>query len=221
MQVHLSLTMKTVKKESHRLNNMNVYLIVHPVVENIKKYIKKPAYVIAVDQGLFDAYKQAIDVDLAIGDFDSLNDKSLLDTVQSIRLDSKKDYTDTESAILHAQKLNPKHIYMLGGLGGLRVEHSYANILLTLAYDNLTIITDQTTIGAYPVGTYTIQYDGYINIFSASKAVISLEGFKYDVKNYKLNYLTRLGISNELKQKTGVLSVKVGKVIVMYTNKDQ
>ena len=51
---------------------MNVYLIVHPVPNNLNQIIKKPAYVIAVDQGLFDAYKQGVFVDLAIGDFDSL-----------------------------------------------------------------------------------------------------------------------------------------------------
>jgi len=213
--------MKTVKKELHLLNNMNVYLIVHPVVENIKKYIKKPAYVIAVDQGLFDAYQQGVEVDLAIGDFDSLTDKSLLNTIESIKLNTAKDYTDTESAVLHAQNLNPKHMYMLGGLGGLRFEHSYANILLISVYENLTIITDQTTVSAYPVGTYTIKYDGYINIFSTSSAIISLEGFKYDLKDYTLDHLNRLGISNELKEKKGVLTVKKGKVIVMYTNKDQ
>src|SRR5690554_3433162 len=145
---------------------MNVYLIVHPVPKQLHQIIKKPAYVIAVDQGLFDAYKQGIEVDMAIGDFDSLEDKNLLKNVEHITLNPEKDLTDTESAIIHAQSLKPNHIYILGGLGGIRFEHSYANLLLIKDYDNVSIISDQTVIKKYIVGCYTTDFKGYINIFS-------------------------------------------------------
>ena len=200
---------------------MNVYLIVHPVPNNLNEIIKKPAYVIAVDQGLFDAYKQGVLVDLAIGDFDSLKDVSLLEKVKSIKLDPVKDKTDTESAFEYACTLKPKHITIVGGLGGARFEHSYANLLLLFEYDDLSIITEHTKIVKYGVGTYIEHYSEYISIFTEDRAIISLKGFKYDLNRYGLNKLDRLGISNELMKQTGEIKVHAGSIVIMYTKKDQ
>jgi len=200
---------------------MYVYLIVHPVPNNLNQIIKKPAYVIAVDQGLFDAYKQGIHVDLAIGDFDSLKDKSLLENIQSIHLDPVKDLTDTESALLHAQTLKPDHIYIVGGLGGARFEHSYANLLLVQANNCVSIISDNTKIVKYIQGIHQTTFKGYINVFASMDAIISLKGFKFDLNRYKLNKLDRLGISNELILENGTIEVIKGEVIVMYSKNEQ
>lgn len=203
-----------------RLSKMLVYLIVHPTPSNLKQLIKKPAYVIAVDQGLFDAYKAGIDVDMAIGDFDSLKDFSLLDNVKHKKLSPDKDLTDTESAIVYAKSLNPEHIYILGGLGGLRFEHSYANLLLVHGYENLSIITNESKIVKLDKGIHATDFKGYINIFAAKESLISLKGFKFNLENYLLKPLDRLGISNELEGLIGEIEVKTGSLIVIYTKKE-
>jgi thiamine pyrophosphokinase len=200
---------------------MLVYLIVHPTPSNLKQLIKKPAYVIAVDQGLFDAYKAGVDVDMAIGDFDSLQDLSLLNNVTHKKLSPNKDLTDTESAIVYAKSLNPKHIYILGGLGGLRFEHSYANLLLVKTNENLSIITNESKIVKLGEGLHTTDFKGYINIFAVKEALISLKGFKYNLDNYLLNPLDLLGISNEIEGQLGEIAVHEGSVIVIYTQKEQ
>lgn len=203
------------------LSNMIVYLIVHPIPSNLSQLIKKPAYVIAVDQGLFDAYKAGIAVDIAIGDFDSLKDLSLLEKVAHKKLSPDKDLTDTESAVIYAQSLNPKHIYILGGIGGLRFEHSYANLLLVNFYDNLSIVTDETKIVKLNIGIHKTDFKGYINVFAAKESVISLNGFKFDLDRYALDPLDRLGISNELTSQFGEIEVHEGSVIVIYTKNKQ
>jgi len=200
---------------------MIVYLIVHPTPNNLSQLIQKPAYVIAVDQGLFDAYKAGIHVDMAIGDFDSLKDLRLLDKVAHKKLSPDKDLTDTESAITYAQSLAPKHIYILGGLGGLRFEHSYANLLLVKSYENLSIITNETKIVNLDKGIHKIDFKGYINVFAAKRSLVSLKGFKFNLDNHLLDPLDRLGISNELEGQLGEIEVHEGSVLVMYTQKEQ
>lgn len=200
---------------------MNVYLIVHPVPNNLNQIIKKPAYVIAVDQGLFDAYKQDIKVDLAIGDFDSLNRKDLLKSVSTVKLNLIKDVTDTESALVYAKKLNPSHIYILGGIGGLRFEHSYANLLLLFEYEGVSIISEYTKIKKFGVGKHDISYPSYINVFAVKDTVISLYGFKYNLDKYPLTKFDRLGISNELIEDIGSIEVYQGEVVVMLSKKEQ
>lgn len=200
---------------------MNVYLIVHPVPNNLNQIIKKPAYVIAVDQGLFDAYKQGVFVDLAIGDFDSLSDISLLDKVLYKRLNPVKDITDTEAALQYALSLNPAHTYILGGIGGSRLEHSYANLLLLFDYDNVSIMTSESVVVTYSEGIHNTKCTGFINIFSQNQAVISLTGFKYELDTYKLKMFDRLGISNELKDTEGTIKVHSGSILVVYTKKEQ
>lgn len=198
---------------------MNVYLIVHPVPEHVNTYIQKPAYVIGVDRGLFDAYKAGIDVDIAIGDFDSLKDEKYLEGIKTIRLNPKKDKTDTESALDYAYTLNYEHIYILGGIGGERFEHSYNNLLLLFEYNDLTIQTTHSMMKKYKVGTYQIDYSGYINIYGVKDAVITLSGFKYNLDQYKMTRLDRLGISNELEDQFGTLEVLKGEVVVIYSKK--
>lgn len=200
---------------------MNVYLIVHPVPNNLNQIIKKPAYVIAVDQGLFDAYKQGVFVDLAIGDFDSLSDISLLDKVLHKRFNPVKDITDTEAALQYALSLNPAHTYILGGIGGSRLEHSYANLLLLFDYDNVSIMTSESVVVTYSEGIHNTKFTGFINIFSQNQAVISLTGFKYELDTYKLKMFDRLGISNELKDTEGTINVQSGSILVVYTKKEQ
>ncbi|WIF88734.2 thiamine diphosphokinase [Acholeplasma laidlawii] len=196
-------------------------MIVHPVPNNLNQIIKKPAYVIAVDQGLFDAYKQGVFVDLAIGDFDSLSDISLLDKVLYKRLNPVKDITDTEAALQYALSLNPAHTYILGGIGGSRLEHSYANLLLLFDYDNVSIMTSESVVVKFNVGMHKTKFSGYINIFSQNQAVISLTGFKYELDTYKLKMFDRLGISNELKDTEGTIKVHSGSILVVYTKKEQ
>ena len=123
---------------------MKVYVITYPAPKDIKKIVKidQNDYVIAVDQGLYFANKQRIKVDLVVGDFDSLRMKSLLHGLNVEKLEIEKDLTDTHYALIKAQEMNPEEIYLIGGIGGERPEHTYANIMLLNHFNKLKSINN-------------------------------------------------------------------------------
>lgn len=58
------------------------------------------------------------------------------------------------------------YIYILGGIGGFRLEYSYVNFLLLFDYDDVSIIISELNVVKYCEGIYYIKFIGFINIFS-------------------------------------------------------
>lgn len=201
---------------------MNALIVVHPVPKHIKQIISMNHgdFLIAVDQAVSDVLDANIKIDLVIGDLDSLKNHDLLSDLKVIKLDKEKDLTDTESAVIYAKKMNFSHITIVGGLGGLRFEHSYANVLLIKKYDNLTIITDRSKLFRLQMGRHQIEFNEYVNIFSIKDSIISLEGFKYGLTDYELNTSESIGISNEIENDFGVIDLKFGELLVILSKKD-
>lgn len=82
-------------------------------------------YVVAVDKGLELCPALGITPDIAIGDFDSLEMVSLLDTVESKRYPVDKDFSDTELGIRYAFEKGCDSYVLLGGGEG-RMDHLLA-----------------------------------------------------------------------------------------------
>ena len=87
---------------------MKAYLIVGHNIElsNIKDL--SSSFVVGVDKGAFIALKKGIKLDLAIGDFDSVNEEEfacLFGSVDNIvKLNPIKDVTDTYEAYKHVRE---------------------------------------------------------------------------------------------------------------------
>ena len=100
---------------------MKAYLIVGNNIElsNIKDL--SSSFVVGVDKGAFIALKKGIKLDLAIGDFDSVNEEEfacLFGSVNNIvKLNPIKDVTDTYEAYKHVREYD--EIVILGGSFGL------------------------------------------------------------------------------------------------------
>ena len=61
----------------------------------------------------------------------------------------------------------------------------------------------------------------YISIFSIDPDTnITLNGFKYNLKDYNLSPDCLLGISNEIIENKATLSLKSGKIILFFTKED-
>ena len=69
---------------------MRAIIICHPVPKDVKRLIKieDDDFLVAVDQAVADCYKQRINIDLAVGDFDSLKNEGLLKKLKVLRLKS-------------------------------------------------------------------------------------------------------------------------------------
>ena len=79
-------------------------------------------YVIAADSGLDAAIRLGLKVDYAIGDFDSLENSSLLKAVPHTLLERDKDISDTEAALIHLQNKGIEQYILIGGGEG-RFDH--------------------------------------------------------------------------------------------------
>ncbi|MGI8408114.1 MAG: thiamine diphosphokinase, partial [Actinomycetota bacterium] len=91
------------------------------------------ALVIAADSGVDHALAAGIEIDVAIGDMDSISAAGLA-TVEAagtriIRLAENKDATDLEFALDQAVALEPRRIVVVSGGGG-RLDHLLAELLL-------------------------------------------------------------------------------------------
>ena len=177
------------------------------------------SFVIAVDQALEILINCGIRVDLAVGDFDSLKNQTLLKNVNHLKFNSKKDFTDTYLALKEASKYS-NNLRMIGGVSGNRIEHFVANLNLFDEFKNLEIITNKNRIFVIKKGRYELAYNGYISFFNYKNANISLEGFKYPLLNYELKKYDSLCISNEIIN-NGEIIVNKGKVLVILSQKDE
>lgn len=198
-----------------------IVVCVYPILSNIETVLDDIKYdqLISVDQATHFLIEKNIPISLAIGDFDSIKDKIVLNDINHITLNVEKDETDTLAAIRYAYQQNPDEVIVLGGIGGERIEHSIANILLLNEFPNLKIVTDYSKIYTLSEGTYQTSFKGYISIFSMIDSVISLKNFKYPLNQYELTLFNTIGISNELNGDIGTIEVQKGKIMVIESKK--
>lgn len=92
--------------------------------------ITDDAYLIAADSGLDTALSWGYDVDLVVGDLDSVSAQGLDATAATIERHSPdKDATDLDLALQAAMRLEPDRLIVLGGQAG-RFDHLMGTVLL-------------------------------------------------------------------------------------------
>ncbi|WP_128894042.1 thiamine diphosphokinase [Longirhabdus pacifica] len=199
--------------------------------EHALSHINEGDFVIGADRGAKFLVDHGITLDLAIGDFDSVeeNDK------QRIQKSSKKfiscdpvlkDYTDTEMAMNHAIETETQEI-MLTGVTGTRLDHVFASVhLLKIALDKqivCSIIDDHNHIRLVNRHQKTILKKNdnypYVSLLPLSMEVtgITLVGFQYPLHDASLYIGQSLGISNKLVDSKGEIVVESGELLVMQT----
>ena len=171
---------------------------------------------IACDAGFVYAQQLGILPDLIVGDFDSLSDAGPVfmsalqeiadnDPDRIVKLNIKKDDTDTIRAIKIALEKGYKKFYLYGALGGKRIDHSLANIqaLLFIKHnggrgyimdaDKMLMVAENETIRFHRGNS------GYLSIFSLSEKAkgVTLKGLMYTMENGYLTNDFPLGVSNE------------------------
>lgn len=199
---------------------MRVLVVTYPTPKDIRKFfpLQENDYVIAVDQAVMALYKQRIKIDLAVGDFDSLSNRSMLTQLNVVRLNPVKDVTDAHQALVEASKIEYDELYMLGGIGGERIEHFMVHTMFFAEFPKLIIKDEHSTLYVIEPGVHEIKTDGYVSFFAYPKGVLSLSGFKYDLTQYRLTTYDPLCISNEVPDK-GLVHVHEGKILVVLSKK--
>lgn len=182
---------------------------------------------IGADKGALSIIEHSLELDFAIGDFDSVdhNELSIIKKHAKIfeQYEVEKDFTDLELALEKAISLNPTFIYFFGVTGG-RLDHTLINIQLlervTRNEIQGIIIDNHNMVELKDPGKYEIENDSYyptISFIPITKEVknLSLDGFYYPLRNAILKMGSTLSISNKLMRKIGTFSFDEGIVLVV------
>lgn len=200
---------------------MRVLVVTYPTPKDIRKILplKDSDYIIAVDQAVSSLYKQRIKIDLAVGDFDSLSNHSMLLNLNVVRMNTVKDVTDAHQALVEASKINPDDLYLIGGIGGERIEHFIIHTMFFNEFPKLIIKDDNSTLFLLEKGVHEFSNQDYYTFIGYPKAKISIDGFKYNLNEYRLLPYDPLCISNEVVDKAGYVHVHEGKVLAIISKK--
>ena len=186
--------------------------------------------ILAADRGLEFCYRNQIEPDYILGDFDSI-DPQIIDYYRSqtripiYTFNPVKDSTDTDIATRKAVELGAGEIYFLGATG-TRLDHTLSNIY------NLSLLRQQgirgTLVDAYnlitmPLGHSTVlsrekQFGKFISCFPFRNEVkgLTLEGFKYPLQDYTLELGDGgLSVSNEIVEEEARIRWRAGILVVM------
>lgn len=190
-------------------------------------------YVIGVDKGLQFCYQHQIMPDYIVGDFDSLP-REILDWFRENKnipireYNPVKDATDTMIALEKALEEGSSEIWIVGATG-TRMDHVLCNIqILKNAWLKKvpTYLVDKHNLICLPVHNYfTIekekQFGKYVSFFPLGEEVegLTLNGFKYPLKNYHLKNLEGLGVSNEIVEDVVEVSWQKG-ILLMIQSQD-
>lgn len=191
--------------------------------------IKTNAYIIGVDRGLNALHRLDIKPDLIIGDFDSADDgirAIYAGSPDAIVLSPHKDLTDTHAAVREALKLNPACITLVGATG-TRIDHMLGNLaLLKLCMDKgvEAVLVDKNNrirmIDRQLRLKRNEQYGRYVSCIPFTRQVtgLSLTGFEYNLYHATIIKEDTIGISNEIREEEGLITLEDGCLIVLETS---
>lgn len=181
-------------------------------------------FIIGVDRGAAWLLKQKVIPDVAIGDFDSVTKRELLQIKQKVQKIIRepphpKYKTDLELAVDYAIGLKPRSVIIFGGIG-TRLDHTIAAVhLLEKLLEhgvNGKIIDERNEIELIQEIHKIVPSHRYVSILPHSKKiVISLSGFAYPLTHMKLTRGTSRGISNEIIGDQAMIEVHEGIALVI------
>lgn len=197
------------------------------VLDNFNNYdlLKDYQYIVGVDKGALNALKANINIDYAIGDFDSVSNDEynyICQKTNCIKLNPIKDETDTLEALRYASSIS-NDITIFGGIKGNRIEHFIANLNLFHKYNEIKIIDDNSMIFLQK-NSFSLNMKDYkyVSLFAFDSDVLglSLSGFKYELENYNLKKFDSLCISNEAYENP-IVTFDSGTLLVILSKEDK
>lgn len=173
---------------------------------NLDKSLQCSPYVIVADSGFDTAMQLGIQIDLCIGDFDSVrNDitKSLSPT-QILTHPIDKDFTDTELALIVAHEHTSKRVILIGGAGGNRIDHLFAIYESFIApyHADVWVTGEQILycLSAISTARFLPNPKDYISVFRVSRSAkdkIISQGLEWESSHFRsTGYMS---VSNRIK----------------------
>ncbi|CRK80529.1 thiamine diphosphokinase [Neobacillus massiliamazoniensis] len=199
------------------------------LLPNLNDYNEDQASWVGVDRGVFNLLKRGIKPTIAFGDFDSVTIEELKFIESQVkelkRYQPEKNETDMELALNWATEQKPEAIRLFGASGG-RLDHFLANVQLLIPQllkkfpIDISLIDRSNLLYLKAPGKHKItkmKNQKYISFIPIIKEVpdLTLEGFKYPLKNRHISIGSTLCISNELISDYGTFSFSEGILLVI------
>lgn len=179
--------------------------------------------IIGADAGAGVLFREGIAMNLALGDFDSI-EPGLLEQIRSqtpvITYQVRKNFTDTEAALEEAIERGATDITLLGATGN-RLDHFIGNLgLLQKARSlgaKLLIRDDNNRIFLADAPQSIDAVSGwYISFFPLGRPIpdFTVENVKYPLDRHTLDFATTLTVSNEFLEGPARIRFSRGQVLV-------
>jgi thiamine pyrophosphokinase len=192
--------------------------------------------VVAADGGARLADRLGLQIDQWVGDGDSLGQKDL-DALRGrgvpIELvNTDKDESDTELAVIAAAAAGAGDVTILGALGGRRIDHALANVAL-LAHEALsgrgarlldaaarvTLLSGPGPDGSSAAGRFEGRPGDLVSLLPLSDVVrgVTTEGLEYPLRDESLPVGRARGLSNVRAGPIAEVRVREGRLLVIET----
>lgn len=206
-----------------------VILSACPVPPELAGLLRADDFIIACDAGYQNCARLGRRPDVIVGDFDSAPCPP--QTGEVVVLPHVKDDTDTEYAARLAAEKGFDEVLLLGGLGGRRVEHTFANLGTGLGLEKrglrATLQNERSRI-TYVLPGQTRRYPKeaflYLSVFPLEGRAEGVyeRGSFYELTDAVLTMDYPLGVSNEYAPGSDciTISVRTGALLVVETLPD-
>jgi thiamine pyrophosphokinase len=193
------------------------------------RWLDRAAMVIAADGGASSLDRLGRRPDLLVGDLDSVEPAQVAGLeragVPVQRHPADKDATDTELAVRAAIESGATEVVVLGALGGDRLDHELANLLLLVDPQLLTvparIVLGPVTVRGLQAGSLAL--DGAVGDLVSLLPVggdavgITTTGLRWPLEAATLRIGRSRGISNEIVSVPASVALEGGRLLVVET----
>lgn len=191
-----------------------------PVPASLRHQLPRADLVIAADSGYHLAPFLALDVDLVIGDFDSIDPELDLSRSEVVRHPPDKDHSDLELAFAAAAGRNATEVVVVGGGGG-RLDHLLANAAVIASHDRATVtwLTGKENLLVVN-GTRTITGSAgdlvTLLALGGEASGVTTSGLRYPLNRETIPFGSARGLSNVMLATEATVSVDSGVVIAIH-----
>ena len=188
------------------------------------------AMVIAADGGALALERWKILPHLVVGDMDSLGEAGVERLAKKgvgiAKFDPAKDESDLELAVTQAIGAGADEIVILGALGGERLDHEAANLLLLAdpSYDGTRIEARRGALRVRALrGPGSLALDGPVGTVVTLLPVngdagrVATEGLRYPLRRETLRFGRARGLSNEIVALPATVSLDTGTLLIFET----
>ncbi len=190
---------------------------------SVRDELPEPVWVVAADSGLDQARRIGLDVDVVVGDLDSVTEHALDGFTGPVdHHPADKDHSDLELALqLVERHLHIDRLIVLGGGGG-RLDHLLGNVMALAApdYSHLRIEWLTGSERVHVVWDH-VQLHGHAGDLVSLVAVggpalgVTTAGLRWPLSGARLDPTTSLGISNVMLGAVATVTLSGGRLLTI------